>query len=583
MVRIVVGFLLSLCVLAPPSFADAFKKVRERDYQERAPLDNYVFATEGRVHVGYWATGKPSDLPGLKQIRYKPDMKHPYDYDQFHTVIGVLDERGRRPRWLLEPKYHWITRFSETRLAARFRDRQTGKLSLCLISVDGGDCEPTGMTSLFPPAQQQVPDWVNPVFTWRDGDFDGARDIGVYDRNGTLLFEVDNVAWERDDQDRQYAGAGVLDDGLILRARKKDGAFVDIVYTPYADGGFAISELPPFSRYENDETQYRMFTADVELGLVWPLYAIEGGFREAPYDLLGIKPLPYNYAGLSLTHLAFRNRSSFGVGTAAVEYCCKKPSGWAVAWDTADGIRYAVLPTPKTPHFEDIMASRPDAHYTDIRPLWQFGQDDNNTTQARQRGEISGHYVMLRDNGMAEVYDTYSANTNKYRRENKTDNFFKLEASMPQSQLEGWVRTEQAKIAELTAAALERYKQQEKAAERAKQAYRARLNEQRAQAAMRQQAARVYQQSEQDRVLAINREMERQRAAELAESYLPTAEDRSRAFWNSWRTNSTASSAPPRPSPRIDYWRSYDRTNTSGNYVTSSGAVTNCRLGSGSC
>lgn len=555
----------------PFAEAEKFKRVPASKYTERAPLKNYIFKSETGVHLMGRRDAFANTLEHLKAVSYAyedPNTAHKYP-----RVWGVLDTSKPKAKWILKPHYNLVTRLTDNMLVARTRDPETGKTRVCIVSILGGDCRPTEMESFRTVRHGvELPDEMSRIYLYRNSDRENIFELELFHKDGRKLTTLTDVPFGRDRDGIRFLQIDKFDDGVLVRVRSESDEFSDRAYLPNPDGSYSITEFPPFSFFENGEEKRRMFTADVSLGLVWPVYEIEGGYREAPFDLLGIKPLAYDYGGLA------NEKASLGRGTASIYYCCNSPSGWAVAWETEDGLRYAVIPTPEVPSFENVLASRVDAHYEDVRPLWKFGASNHESIREedKRRGVLVHYYLMARDTDISEVYTAYWPGTKLQR-----SSYFEHITSLPDNQLEDWLRQRSATQAETRQAAFQQYKEQEAAAFEARQAYWARVRAQRAEA--RQQRYTVRSSSAEDAArLERIRETERREAAALAESYVPTAEERSRQFWSNWRNNPTSTS-PARPRPRIDYWRSYDRSNTSGQYITSSGAETGCRLGTGSC
>ena len=564
--------------------AEKYKRVSATKYEKGKPFKGYefTFAREADGYTTFFTKFEDESLASLKLIEYRNAERR--------YVYGLLDTSGRKPKWVAEPKYKYISLMGDGMALLRRPDN-----SHCLLLLEAETCTDVDFEKAMYVGVKDLPWAAKSVLA----KYKDARrlDLTFLSPSGQVIGEVQNVAHAIDTgafskfgdiESREYGAA------LMLRMYGEDGEAYDAAILPSADG-LSVTRLPPismfiaFSRVDRNRQQnaqhYReyMFTADADEGLYWPFYSDGVAFKTAPGNLQGIKPL-YNKEA---PDVCFRDGYQGGkkdqcpavVPKDTNVLCCDKPVGWLAKWLTDDGIRWAVVRKDTfIPTFEEVLASRDNAKYEVVQRLGSYdgkliGLDDVENRKTNL-------WVFVRDDGNTDVLHT------------KWDhalNWSVMEdyASFPTNAFETWLNQERARVelATIRAEQLQaRIRAQQAAAAEASQIANAAYQEKLRETRLREQAERAAREEALRAQWAEIEAIERERAQLKMEMELSS--QGSNPWMRMWNAAMAAPISGPsqpayRPTPEIDYWKSYDSSNLTGSYVTSSGAAVGCTLGSG--
>lgn len=567
-------------VIAPVASAQSFKKVSASKFESRTPMKGYRFDRVSPL-TAYGAEAFPE---GVDEIVYRSE-------DGTRRLRGILDRRDKRAKWLMQPHFETISYFGPGLLAVKAVNSQDR--SYCILAIDSDKCAPTKYTSIAALSYrdfQHLPEWVNRSALYNPTDTFNLVDLLIVDDEGAPVAEIPNAMRGRlgahSDTTKTYA----FGDALVVRTRPAEGVIEDVVLQRGEQGDVTQTIVPPFSileysdrhrpvkngafDYDAPMISYEklelMFTANPQLNLVWPNYETESGFRLAPQDMLGLMPLHFGFSDPQ------KHTRKYGDAGSMSHFCCDIPLGWLVAWDTPDGVRHALLRQKRVPTFDEVIASRSQSDYLKFERLWRPGRDDRKSSEARAEGQLIGKYAFHREDGTVEVFrgDIYGLNDGTT---------MKLEISLPSSSYADWtvqaMQAGAAQFAEAQRVSAEIKQQTEEHNRRMDAAWAAarqraeNINAARAVAAQENRATQAQQRA------AIESEIAR-REAEYQSEY--DAEVVRYEAWSAWRSSLNPGNSPNRIA-QVDYWKSYDRSNTTGQYTTSSGAATGCRLGASSC
>ena len=391
--------------------ADKLKKVSATKYDTRSPSNSFSYLSIEPLN-GWRGDHYPE---GLFIVKYRSD-------DKTDLLQGVLDKRGRKPKWMLQPHFEYIEVFNRNSLAAKRPNGET----YCILSLKEGGCVDTDfsyLTNLAYRKYQTFPDWVSQRALFIKGEQQHTMDVQLYSRDDRPLAIIRGVMRGLMSQapgpSEYLPKAYQIGDKLSLRTRGPEGEVRDTLLTLDSDGGVMFEHVPPHAIVEFGDLKYPrrdgerdfspeqlaerslhvMTMTNVELGLVWPRYEDNGALRPMPEGLLGLKPIVFEYdAGEYFARY-------YGDREVVAHVCCTRPLGWAVAWDTPDGARYSLLKQSSLPEFETVASSRNAAVFSDIERLWSPGPDQyTNRTSARRDGNLIGFYAFHNPQGLTEIY-----------------------------------------------------------------------------------------------------------------------------------------------------------------------------------
>lgn len=464
-------FILLAAAWALPSqhaSADELKKVSASKYETGSPGEHYSYSRIEPLK-GWWKMDYPD---GLYIVTYKSD-------NRTGNVQGILDKRGKRQKWLVQPHYRYIQVLSENALALKRDD----EANYCILRLDDDECRETDFPNHLNLAYrkwQTLPDWVGSSALYVAGEQNLGGDVQLFTRDDRPLAIIRGVKRglmpDAPGPYEHVLKAYQIGEKLSLRTLSEDGEIRDTLLSLNEDGTVSMTDVPAHSIVEYGYLEYPntngernftpkqlqdnglhiMTTTNAELGLVWPTYDGENGPRPMPDGMLGLKPLVFEYdAGEDFS-------KSYGDSDVAVHLCCTRPLGWVVAWDTPDGARFALLKTGNLPDYDTVVASLANAKYTDIDRLWEPAPiQGTNQRSARQDGELIGLYALHSKDGLSEVY----SGDKKALPDGVT---MTLEASMASSNFPSWYDTERRKVADAEAASLARLRAERERREAAK-------------------------------------------------------------------------------------------------------------------
>ncbi len=490
---------VAMGVLASPSaHAQKLKNVSPTKYETRAPAKDFAFhsvmpLTEWRRSL----TQQDIDI-----VSYRSE-------DKTDWLYGILDRRGKRPKWLLQPHYEGISGLGSTSLAVKRKlyDEST----VCVLSLIEGGCQETDFrwsSKLNYDNLPSLPDWVQPYALYTDTERENVYDLQLFWADARPLTIIRNVLRSKDSQ-RPISKIFALGDRLVIRTVDETDQVRDAVLSRNEDGTVSIDYQPAFSMVEIEgilnpvtngkvdwaaNTVFRHFipmqTANAELGLVWPLYESEGNLIEMPEGMLGLLPLTFGYQ-------QNRTRSGkFDEDQVSAWYCCEFPLVWAVLWETDEGATYAVIPQIELPDFEAVLASRSAAVYSEIEALWEPGHDTGyNARNARSRGQLIGKYALHRRDGRVDIVtgDKYAT---------RTGSTMIVETSVAAPNFSTWLSNAMQAEAKRQADATASFNAWQEQKRANKEAHRRALAEQQQRLARERQAARAARQAELDAAAA---------------------------------------------------------------------------------
>lgn len=462
-----------------PTNAEDLKNVSATKYETRAPSKDHSFK---RIEA----------LKGYRGVDY-PDGLHIVTYTSDNgagTVHGILDKRGKREKWIVQPHYRYVQVMSGGALVLK----RTDGANYCILQFADGECRETDfpyMMNLAYRKWQALPDWVGPRALYIEGAQKHTADVQLFTTDDRPLAIVRGVMRGlMSDAPGPYdyvPKAYKIGDKLSLRTVSEDGEVRDTLVSLDEDGTVSLSHVPAHAIIEYGELKYpptdgdRTFSqrelernglhimtmTNLDIGLVWPMYDGEDGPSAMPDGVLGLKPLVFDYEG-GVIFSRYYGDTEF-----ATHLCCERPLAWAVAWDTPDGALYALLKTANVPDYDAVLASRSAARYTDVEQLWRPAADSSsNMSSARREGSLIGHYAFHSKDGMSEVYGGD-------RRALPDGVPVTLETSVPSSSFASWYDTQQRKVAAEEEAYLARIKADRERRIAAKRAREQALAEQR--------------------------------------------------------------------------------------------------------
>jgi hypothetical protein len=429
-----VAFFATAC---PSADAQKLKKVSPTKYESRAPARNYTF--DWAVPLREYGAELGHD--DIHIVRYGKN-------DSSDSLFGILDKRGKRPKWLLEPHYKYIQAFGANSVVATPVSRADE--TVCVLNLDDQVCQQTDFTFAIKLKHRDMPtlpDWVHEHALYVKTDRDGVYDLQLFSANEKPLTIVRDVVKRGEDllpRVRTFA----VGDSLVVRTVDADGKIRDAELSLGDDGIVSTRFQNPHSLLTMDgilnpvvngkvdwvaNTPFRKLipfqTADVDLGFIWPTYETDQGARPLPDDLLGLRPLYFEFQKNR------RQRGQFDEDQMSVTYCCDFPLVWAVAWLVGDDIAYALIPQISVPDYETVLATRETANYTEIDQLWIPGQDGwqySNARNAREAGQLIGTYALNRSDGNIDIVtgDKYATNTGSTMIK---------QTSMPESSFSAWL------------------------------------------------------------------------------------------------------------------------------------------------
>ncbi|MEM1133576.1 MAG: hypothetical protein AAGH53_11615 [Pseudomonadota bacterium] len=572
---------LGICLLAvagPAAAADdpKFKKVPAAKYETKTPAKDFSFA-----RLRNYEPKEHSGTEHLKQVVYTAKGK-------YYTLNGVLDLSGAQPRWVVEPRYRDIEAGGPDFSFARKMDG-----SWCIKRHAEKGCQDIGRVKLSAflysengsgTGRRGAPFWAAPVYALAIDENKRTATATFFTPEGEILGQVDNLVLA---SFNAGGGHGVkfsqifsVGSAAIARVRNGDGIVHDVAVLPDPETGALTfnqtSDLTILPGYKvltlsgvPTKKHVLFFTADSDDHLYFPIYTDQLGYKAAPGNLIGIRPMgmfPFERETPDDYYVPFELKLI--EATHGDILCCKKmeiaPAGWVAKWQTEVGDRWAIVSLKGTlPTYDEIMRSVTGAHYRDVGAIVSNRYPGQTYKKMRDRRSINGLYL-VHENGTAEIY-----------KRGYTDSSGKLIAmsllkTMPAGNLENYIV---ATIRESEQWAARR-EQQEKA--RIKAEIEARKRAERERAIQRSAAM-----AEQRRRNAAYAAYQRQQRIEKWNAYVA---ERNRYV------EATRPAPPPSSSsrtwytpPDIDYWSGVSKFNTSGYYLSRSGARTNCRIGSGQC
>ncbi len=575
-VALLAMLLAAQVVWVSEAHADKFRKVSATKYEKGEPLKDYVFD-------GVFDISSAQDNSTLHVV-YRNYV------DRLH---GIIDNSGRKPKWILRPKYDYIHGFNGEYKLLRHKTSQ----QYCKIVIGSDDCQSTkfnrvkGWQELGDKMRQDVvhhPSWsMAGLLSKSNGD--GTTQIGIVGRDGRVLGEVSNVLLLPSGVG-SWVPARLVGESGIFRVRGDDGTIADVAVTFDGDS-IATTSIPAFSSIDayvqkvNRQTYQKswlyydhlMFNVDLDELLFWPVYPSANGYKAAPYNMLGVYPLFHSSEYITGVCKSADDRvncsKSGAVGAAQLGLKTGRskphPAAWLGKWMTDAGPRWAIINSgPEFPSFEDVLKSSDRADYSDFHALWKHGVTPTSPLSDIGLGSI---FAFERPNGDLDMFELY--------RNNENLRALKAMKTVSASGLDQFVRDENAKrqqAIEDQKRWLANYRIQQAA--RAEADRLARLEYERRLAENRRLEAEARAQREAERAARLAAEQQYYQQAAPA---WPSADPWAQA-WADYAAGFGADT-PTGPSASIDYWKSYDSSNWTGSYVTSSGASTNCRIGSSSC
>ena len=483
---------------SPSAHAQKLKNVSPTKYETRAPAKDFAFRSA--MPLAEWRRSLTQQ--DIDIVSYRSE-------DKTDWLYGILDRRGKRPKWLLQPHYEGINELGSTSLAVKRKlyDEST----VCVLSLIEGGCQETDFrwsSKLNYDDFPSLPDWVQPYALYTDTARENVYDLQLFWADARPLSIIRNVLRSKDSQ-RPITKIFALGDRLVVRTVDETDQVRDAVLSRNEDGTVSIDYQPAFSMVEIEgilnpvingkvdwaaNTVFRHFipmqTANAELGLVWPLYESEGNPIEMPDGMLGLLPLTFGYQ---------QNRTlsgKFDEDQVSAWYCCEFPLVWAVLWETDDGPAYAVIPQIELPDYEAVMASRSAAVYSEIEALWEPGHDTGyNARNARSRGQLIGKYALHRRDGRVDIVtgDKYAT---------RTGSTMIVETSVAAPNFSAWLSNAMQAEAKRQADATASFNAWQEQKRANKEAHRRALAEQQQRLARERQAARAARQAELDAAAA---------------------------------------------------------------------------------
>ena len=497
------GLILLLVFALAVSFwttADAqkLKNVSPTKYDTRAPAKNFAF--HSATPLAEWR--KVLDHQEILIVSYRAEDRSDYLY-------GILDQRGKRPKWLLQPHYEDIRELGSNSLAVTrvlYADN-----NVCVLNLIEGGCQETDFawsTKLIYDDLPSLPDWVQPYALYSKTEREHIYDVQLFWTNERPLTIIRNVLASKDKQ-RPLTKIFALGERLVIRTVDEADKIRDAILSRNEDGTISIDYRPAFSMVEIEgilnpvrngkvdwaaNTVFRDFipmqTANGEIGLVWPMYELDDELISMPKGLLGLLPLTFGYQ---------ENRTlsgKFDEDEVSAWYCCEFPLVWAVAWETEDGAAYATIPQIELPGYSAVLASRQAAIYSEIEQLWEPGTDTGyNARNARARGELIGKYALHRRDGQVDVIagDKYAT---------RTGSTMIVETTVSEQGFSSWLLTAMQTEAQRQADATASFNAWQEQKRVQKEAHRQALAEQSQRLARERQAAREARQAELDAAAA---------------------------------------------------------------------------------
>ncbi|WOE75775.1 hypothetical protein [Alterisphingorhabdus coralli] len=572
---------LSICLLAVTGSAMAadnpkFKKVPAAKYETKAPAKDFSFA-----RLRNYEPKEHSGTEHLKRVVYTAKGK-------YYTINGVIDLSGAQPRWVVEPRYRDIEAggpdFSFARkmdgtwcikrhMEKGCQDIGRVKLSAFLYSENGSG---TG--------RRGAPFWAAPVYALAIGEDKRTATATLFTPEGAILGQINNLVLA---SYNAGGGHGVkfsqifsVGSAAIARVRNADGVVHDVAVLPDPETGALTfnqtSDLTILPGYKvltlsgvPSKKHVLFFTADSDDHLYFPIYTDQLGYKAAPGNLIGIRPMgmfPFEREYTNDYYVPFELKLI--EATHGDILCCRKnervPAGWVAKWQTEVGDRWAIVSLKGTlPSYDEIMRSVTGAHYRDVGTIVSDRNPGKSYGKMRDRRWINGLYL-VHENGTAEIY--------KRGCEDRSCKVFTMSRSktMPARNLESYmiatIRESEQWAAQREKDRIAQFKAQMEARKRAER-----------QRAIQRSAAMA----EQRRQNAAYAAYQRQQRIEKWNAYVA---ERNRYI------EATRPAPPPSSSsrtwytpPDIDYWSGVSKFNTSGYYLSRSGARTNCRIGSGQC
>ncbi|MHA7901559.1 MAG: hypothetical protein ACX94B_16980 [Henriciella sp.] len=474
--------------------AQKLKNVSPTKYDTRAPAKNFDFYSA--MPLAEWR--RSLSHQDIDIVSYRSE-------DKTDWLYGILDRRGKRPKWLLQPHYEGIRELGSNSLAVTrvlFADN-----NICVLNLFEGDCQETDFALSTPLTYDDLPslpDWVQPYALYSKTEREHVYDLQLFWTNERPLTIIRNVLASEDKQ-RPLTKIFALGDRLVVRTVDEADQIRDAVLSRNEDGMVSIDYQPAFSMVEIEgilnpvrdgkvdwvaNTVFRNFlpmqTTNGALGLVWPVYENDGEPIAMPEGLLGLLPLTFGYQENRI------RSNKFGEDGVSAWYCCEFPLVWAALWEVDDGVAYAVIPQIEQPDYDAVLVSRNSAIYSEIEQLWTPGLDTGyNARDAKARGELIGKYALHRRDGRVDIVsgDKYAT---------KTGSTMIVETSVAGSDFPAWLSNAMQNEAQRQADATAAYNAL-KAQERArKESYRQALSEQRQRLARERDAARAARQAELD-------------------------------------------------------------------------------------
>lgn len=500
-VRVVVCVFLAFALATMGSLsadAEKLKKVSPTKYDTRAPAKNFAF--HSAMPLAEWR--RSLSHQDIDIVYYRSE-------DKTDWLHGILDRRGKRPKWLLQPHYEDIRELGSNSLAVTRVLYADSKV--CVLNLSEGGCQETDFTwssQLTYDNLPSLPDWVQPYALYSKTERENVYDLQLFWTNERPLTIIRNVLASKDKQ-RPLTKIFALGDRLVVRTVDEADHIRDAVLSRNEDGTVSIDYQPAFSMVEIEGTLnpvrdgkvdwaanavFRDFmpmqTTNGELGLVWPIYEQDGEPIAMPEGLLGLLPLTFRYQENRILS------GKFDEDEVSAWYCCEFPLVWAVAWEVGDDIAYAVIPQIDQPSYEAVLASRDAAVYSEIEHLWEPGTETGyNARDASARGELIGKYAFHRRDGLVDVVtgDKYAT---------KTGSTMIVEKSIPEDGFAVWLSNAMQEEADRQAVATASFNawQEQKRANR--DARRRALAEQQQRRAREREAARAARQAELDAAAA---------------------------------------------------------------------------------
>lgn len=580
--RLFLLFLFIGCSLALTSPADAerYKRVSASKYERGTPFKGFKFTYARDAQQYATDPALVENVAPLKVVEYRNDQQE--------RVYGLLDLNGKKPKWIARPEYARITLMGDGLSFLRRRDN-----TRCILDHTSGACTDTTFETAIYVGTSRLP-WLaqSALATYTDAK---RLTLALISPGGEELGVIENVAHVIDAGSHSRFGdieSTAFGDTLMMRVLNQAGDAYDTAILPAASG-LSVTSLPPFSVFvtwmqtgpdgQPPARHYHeyLFTADIEEGLYWPVYPEGIGFKTAPGNLQGIKPI-YDEAPIVCDLPGHHeNKESCPVLSpeGANTLCCDKPVAWLAKWLTETGERWAIVRLDgHLPSFDEVLASRDEANYELAQGLGSMNGDliplDAPSIPTRR-------WVLVGANGQTDIFRTkwdYNLNGNVLAHETRfaTDTFAAwLDRAREEQRL--------ARIAAETLRAQIRARQaaQAEASERARIAYDRRIAEQRRQDEQERIARKAALEAQWAEIAAIERER-----AHLKWEMEMSAAAKESPWSRAWARMAVAnvqgqSQSTYRPTPDIDYWKSYDASNLTGSYVTRSGAAVGCTLGTG--